>query len=235
MAFNLEKVQFVLEKRKINNIPCNVVFGIDGSGSMDGLYYNGTVQTVTDRIFTISMSVDVDKILDMYVFGGKAVKLNAVTEKNINGYINKNIKLNWSSPWDSGDTNYAPVIEAICDTVKPKAIAKVGGFFSNLFGGKKDDNSTDGNIPPVLAIIITDGSNNDRDRTRKILDEAKNLNIYWQLVGIGSLHFDFLKELGDAYPNVGYVSIPNITKKSEEELYDELLNDEFAEWVKRFK
>lgn len=38
----VETVGIVLEKRKMNNIPCQVKLAIDKSGSMQNLYENGT-------------------------------------------------------------------------------------------------------------------------------------------------------------------------------------------------
>lgn len=231
MAFNLEKVQFVLEKREINNIPCNVEFGIDASPSAVWLYENGTIKNVFDRIYTIAMAVDVDKKLGVHVFGENVKTLPEITESNVATYFNK---LVYPLRRNFNGTRYAPVIAAIKSSIESEtASGSLFGKVKTLFGGGKQ---AAGNIPPVLGIIITDGQNQDRDDAERVLKESQNLNIYWLLVGIGSpSEFKFIREMGAKYPNVGCVEFLDITKISEEDLYDQLLNDEFAAWVKRFK
>lgn len=236
---NLDKVKFVLDKRNINNILCNVAFGMDVSGSTRSLYRKrgnqpSVVQEVTDRIFAIAMSVDVDKLLDFYVFDDRAYQLSQVTESNVGNYIQQYVAEN-SKYWNG--TNYAPVIKAICESINPAISAPhAPSVLERWFGAKPEPVKIDKNVPPVLAIIITDGENYDPQDTIKALEQSQALNVYWQLVGIGDArNFDFIKRMGDKYPNVGYTPIADISVVSEEDLYDALLNDEFAEWVRQFK
>ncbi len=226
--FNLAKVQFVLEKRNINDIPCQVKFGMDVSGSTRSLFSSGVIQNVTDKIFTIAMTVDVDKSLDFTAFDDDSYELPAVTENNVTGYIDKYLSTSDRKYW--GGTCYAPVIKNITESV---ASTDKPGFIGKLFGRK----SAAAPLPPTLAIMITDGANDDRKATRQAIEASQHLNVYWQLVGIGadSRQFQFLEELADAYPNVGYTPITDIVHLPEDDLYDSLLNDEFAAWVAQFK
>ncbi len=225
--FNMEKVRFVLDKRKINNIPCQVKFGMDVSGSIQHLFHDGTIQLVTNKIFTIAMAVDVDKLLDFTAFDSSCYELPEVTEQNINNYIDRYITRS-NKYW--GGTRYAPVIKSISGSI---AKTDKPGFLSKLFSKKPSIAP----LPPTLAIVITDGANDDRSDTERAIKDSQNLNVYWQLVGIGSHEneFYFIKEMADRYPNVGYTPILDIKTFPEEDLYDSILNDEFAEWVIRFK
>lgn len=225
--FNLAKVQFVLEKRNINDIPCQVKFGMDVSGSTRSLFNDGVVQSVTDKIFTIAMTVDVDKSLDFTAFDDDSYELPAVTAENVTGYIDKHLSTKNSKYW--GGTSYAPVIKKITESV---AATNKPSFVGKLFGRK-----TAAPLPPTLAIMITDGANDDKRDTKAAIEASQNQNVYWQLVGIGTdaNQFRFLEELADAYPNVGYTPITDIVHLPEEDLYDSLLNDEFAAWVAQFK
>lgn len=234
MALNLDKVKFVLTKRNINDIPCNVAFAMDVSGSIKWLYDNGTIQAVTERIATIAMTVDVDKQLDFLVFDDMAHELEAITEQNLIGYINKYVLKN-RGLWNG--TKYAPAIKMICEAVSPTPVPEKKGFFSAFKRAKPVISTTDKNLPPVLAILITDGQNFDKEDTIRVLEKAQSLNIYWQLVGIGkdTSQFDFIRQMGDRYPNVGYIPITDIAAIPEEDLYDALLNDEFADWIRKFK
>jgi len=58
------------------------------------------------------------------------------------------------------------------------------------------------------------------------------VNVYWQMVGVGPSHnFKFLKEQADLLPNVGFVNLSSL-KISDDELYDQLIAEEFLGWVK---
>lgn len=239
-TFELEKkVKFVLDKRKINDIPCNVKFGMDVSGSTQSMFRSGIVQAVTERIFAIAMSVDVDKKLDFVAFDSKEYQLPEVSQSNLAGYIDNQITNN-SKFW--GGTNYAPVIKLLTESVAggPTPSAEKKGLLGRFFGGKTINQvvvSADAPLPPTLCIIITDGANSDRRETEQALVDSQHLNVYWQLVGIGpnEREFSFIKEMADKYPNVGYTPITDISRIPDEDLYDSILNDEFAEWIVRFK
>ncbi len=214
----VEKVKFILDKREINDIPCQVKLAIDRSGSMDDLYYNGTVQDVVERILAIGMKVDIDKSIDIWAFHNGSRELPPVTEQNLLNFVNQEIVKKISS----GGTSYAPVME---DIIK-SSISK-----NSLFGmfKKKEDSK------PTLAIFITDGESNDENVAEKAIKNSQDKNIYWMLVGIGNADFRFIERLGEDYPNCGFIGIDNISKVDDEDLFDGILNEEFAKWVKKFK
>jgi hypothetical protein len=87
---------------------------------------------------------------------------------------------------------------------------------------------------PVLVIVVTDGENFDKAETTALLAGMQDKDIYWQFVGIGSERFAYLKKIADDLPNVGFFSIENIETVKDMELYKNLLNEEFAAWVKKF-
>ena len=220
-----EKVKFVLEKRNLNNILCEVVFVLDCSGSAEWLYKNGTMQKVTEYIFPIAFKVDRDKQLGFYLFDSSVKETGEmVTEANYADYIQKYVLNNRKlSLW--GGTNYAPVVEKIVESVKP-AVSK--GLFG--FGKKAPQDSV-----PTLVIFLTDGENGDERKADEMFNKAQSENIYWQLVGIGTgCSFRFIEKMGDKYPNVGFCTFPNIEKTSDDDLYSALLNDEFAQWAQKF-
>jgi hypothetical protein len=216
------KVKFALSKRKINDIPCQVKFIMDCSGSAEWLYKNGTIQNVTNMIFPIAFTVDMDKLLDFFIFdsGCKAIE-TPVDQHNFETFIEKYVmkKAGW------GGTNYAPFVKAVVDSVKPEAGKK------GLFGfGKKEAKPAD----PVFAIVITDGENYDETAAERAFKESVDKNIYWMLVGIGRANFSFIERMGKKYPNVGYLPLTDLAAVSDEDLYDGLINDEFAAWVTNF-
>lgn len=217
-----EKVKFALSKRKINNIPCQVKFILDCSGSARWLYTNGTIQKVTNMIFPIAFTVDMDKLLDFFLFDSSCKQIDKpVDASNFESYIEKYVMKQAS--W--GGTNYAPFVKAVIESSKP-APGKKG-----LFGfGSKAAKPAD----PVLAVAITDGVNDDQSAAEQAFKEAADKNIYWMLVGVGHANFSFLERMAKKYANVGYLPLTDLTVVSDEDLYDGLINDEFAAWVQKF-
>jgi len=212
----VETVGIVLEKRKMNNIPCQVKLCIDKSGSMQNLYSDGTVQDVVERVLAISLKVDQDGTVDVFAFHTATKEVKSVTLPLMENYVKKEIedKVGW------GGTSYAPAFKAIVDSSKGKK-----GLFG--FGAKPAD--------PTLAIFITDGENDDAREAEKIIKESQSENIYWLLMGIGRANFDFIQRLGDDYPNAGFVPIANIKDIDDDDLYSAMLNEELAAWFQKFK
>lgn len=222
MKISLEKkqdtVKSILEKRNINDIPCEVGLILDGSGSMQYEYSNGVVQEVVERVLAIAMQVDRDKKVDCWTFANKFRANTTVTTSNIEDYVDKYGIKNWQF---SG-TSYAPVLKAAIESFFPSKT-----LFS--FFKKKLD-------APVLLIFITDGDTDDESKTDNVIEEASKKNVYIRLMGIGSgSSFSYLRKTAEKYDNVGFLPIQNISKISEEDLYDGILSDDFAQWVKKFK
>jgi len=233
-----KKVGIVLAKRNMPNVVAQVGFAIDISGSMQGMYSNGTVQKVVDRLLAIANKFDDNGSLDAWAFQNSAFDLAPATEADFeNEYVKRNILKNSKvNLW--GGTSYAPVMEKITEHYFGASTAPAkssGGLFGGLFGKKNAPAaaSSEETADPVFIIFVTDGENDDKSDTRKMIEQYADKNIYWEFVGIGNgSDFNFLKQIADEYPNVGYVGIRDIGKMPEEDLYLELLNEEFCGWVK---
>lgn len=225
LAKKAEKAKIVLAKRNINNIPCEVGLVTDCSGSMEHNFSSGAVQEVVERVLAIAMNVDRDQKVDSWVFDTRVKKVETVTPDIIDGYVNKHVlkKCGW------GGTNYAPALSEAMENFFPKK-SSGGGFLSGLFN--KGPQPIDA---PAFIIFITDGDNGDKRDTIKVIEEAQKYNIYFQLVGIGGGSFPFLEKLANDYPNVGYANLTSIRDIDDEDLFELLLNDEFAGWVSQFR
>lgn len=248
MAIDLlkKKVGIVLEKRKLPQITCEVKFALDISGSMQGLYKNGTVQNLTDRLLAVASRFDDNGEMEVWTFTNDFDEAPVVTEAMHEGYIDKHILNNHNiQKW--GGTCYAPVMFDIINqsfTEEKKVVTQVEqrpGFFGKLFGAKPAVTTVEffeiGEREPKFPIFVpfvTDGDNSDHEQAERVIKECSNKNIYWMMVGIGRESFSWLKKMADKYQNVGFVKIENLEKVSDEDFYMQLLNDEFCEWVKKF-
>lgn len=212
---NLRKETFKisLEKKSMQNTVARVALVIDKSGSMQDLYYNNTVQDLVERLLPVAIKLDDNSELDIWVFNNYFKRLNSVTEKDFNNYVNKVIM---SKVKEWGGTSYSPVMEDIL---------------------KKYIKENASNVP-TFVIFVTDGENDDHQSTIRTIREASNYNIFWQFIGIGNERFTFLKNLdtldGRKVDNANFIQIQNINNISDEKLYDLLIN-EYPSWEKEAK
>jgi len=232
MAIDLTKIDlrkklvFDLTKEKgIENQKAQVVLCMDISGSMTGLYRNGTVQDIIERIVPIALQFDDNGELDLYLFESSCRKhKNTVTLKNLDGLVNREIL----GTYDFGGTSYAPPIKMI---LSDSGSQSSGGF---LGMGKKSTKLK----YPVYVIFITDGENSDRSSAEQAITDASKHGIFFQFVGIGNEHFSFLKKLdtlsGRFIDNANFFQISNISSMTDQDLYSKLLN-EFPDWLKLAK
>src|SRR5574343_447161 len=99
---NLTKdVGIVLEKRKIDIIQCQVALNIDVSGSMTSIFNSSNINDIFSKLFAVAWVFDDNKQLESWAFSTRSYELPAVTEKNVDNYVKKNIinnkTINWSS------------------------------------------------------------------------------------------------------------------------------------------
>jgi len=223
MGISLEKkvelVNEVLARRHVpTNIKLQVKSAIDISGSMCGMFNDGTVQELTDRLLAVAVRFDDNQSIESYAFGSGAVQLGDIKPTMFGNYVDnyflpeaEKSRYLWSG------TDYASALKLIMKDGGGK------GFFG--FGAKKPE--------PTYVMFITDGDTENERESEKLLAEFEKQNTYVQLIGIGrGSRFGFLKEMADKYDHVGFVTFPNLEQVSDEEMYDQLLTDELATWIR---
>ncbi|KVD82187.1 VWA domain-containing protein [Burkholderia ubonensis] len=238
------KVAIVLEKRQILKPPVvRVGAALDISGSAKALYKSGVIQETHDRILGIALKFDDNGEVDTWTFTEGFDRLPTATPDNYGAYITDFVLNGDIDKW--GGTQYAPVMNDIVDFFfrapepAPRREAK-RGFLSRLFGGADDAPappsapvSVNGHLP-AWVLFVTDGQNpkNDRKRVRQLLAESQHYPLYWSLVGVGDpSEFDFLEEVADEMPNVGFLHLESLDV-SDEQIYEQLITQEFCDWVR---
>lgn len=241
--FDLEKrqkaVNFVLAKRQVTKPPVlRVGAALDVSGSAKPLYLNGTMQKTIDRLVPVAMKFDDNGEMDVWVFHSESQQIASVTKQDMDDYVRREVlQKPGVSLW--GGTKYAPPLTGMQQFYfgGGKQAAAGGGFMSKLFGKKPEPvaQASGGNQTPAMALLITDGSNTDRSETERFLRASVGLPVYWQMVGVGPdvSEFEFIEEMADALPNVGFVSLASLDI-SDEALYDALLTQELCDWAKKY-
>lgn len=213
-AENLNKVLIDMSKgSKIDMTKhvARVALAMDYSGSMDRLYYNGSVQNVIIRLLPIALKFDDNGELESWLFSNQEERLPVV---NVNNYENYVQKVMMKARMSMGGTNYAPVLK---DMVK---------YYKDI----------EPSSVPAFIIFITDGENFDKAETNKIIKELSNYNIFVQFIGIGNESFTYLKSLdnmeGRVHDNTGFTTVKDMNKMTDGELYTELLR-QYKDWLNK--
>jgi len=232
-----KKAEIVLTKRGVASVKARIGFAIDVSGSMRDEFESGIMQDVTDRIFALAAKMDDNGEMDCWTFENRMTTLPTANMNNIGGYVQREIMRSNTPKW--GGTSYAPPISAAMEKWYPaaRAATKSGGFFG--FGGKSNNDGVSASDAAKLAkepsvlMFLTDGDNDDESATERALREAQDKPVYFNFIGIGmQTTFRFIKRMGDEYPNVGFFHIPDVRRMSDDSLYEGLVPDELAVWLK---
>ena len=203
----------ILEKKKLTDVVARVGLILDISGSMRKLYKNGTVQKVVERILAVASQFDDDGSLDVWVYDNEFSRLKSVTERDFVNYVEEYI-LNNDLIHKFGRNDEPPVMEDVINKYTIEQPAK----------------------EPTFIVFINDGG--CKRTIKKPIVDSSNKPIFWQFVGIGDSNFEVLEKLdtmeGRYIDNANFFHIKDIDKISDEELYNNLLN-EFPSWLNEAK
>lgn len=229
MSISLEKraetVGITLEKRGLKKAPImRVAAGIDISGSMLDEFEDGSVQHAFDQLMGISLKFDDNGEIDVWAFNTRSHRAPSAVPEDYNKYIGTRRGQGKFGFWPDGGTNYAPVLRDIITEMFPE---EKKGFFN--FSKKPSDNS------PVMVLFITDGEPSDGIEAARVIANARDKNIYFQLIGVGNdCRFTTLKKIADDYDNAGFVQLINV-KMTDEQLYDILISQELVNFIQSQK
>ncbi len=208
---NIAKV--VLEKKKLQGVVARVGLVLDISGSMRALYRDGVVQEAVERILAVASQFDDNGSLDVWVYDNEFSRLPAVTEKDFVNYVNDKI-VNDQSIHKFGRNDEPQVMKDVIHKYIKEEPAD----------------------EPVFLVFINDGG--CKSGIKKIIANSSKMPIFWQFVGIGYSNFDVLRKLdtmeGRFVDNANFFHLNNLKDVSDEELYDQLLN-ECPQWLDEAK
>lgn len=227
------KVGVSLKKLGIENEKADVTFVMDGSGSMAGLYANGTVQETIERGAPVALRIDPDGSMDTWYYASSCKQVASLTADNLEGFVARTLP----SPGER--------IGGI-ETGKKGffgGMAKTGGE-SIGFGNNEPVvmNAILATEPPRrtvprLVIFVTDGGidRGTSEVIKDILRKSSRQAIFWQFVGVGNANYGVLRELdtveGRVVDNAGFFSIDDLSAISDDDLYDRVLS-EFPAWLR---
>lgn len=236
----VEDIEIILEKRGLKTVPpTRVGLALDISGSTRDLYRNGVMEDTFARCLAVAAKFDDNGEMDMWAFASHFSQLPSATEKDYGTYVRRKMLAD-EKDYFWGGTRYSPVMRAIDEFYFPhRAVqaASKGGLLGRLFGQKSQAQATaqDPSGLPAHVLFITDGEDdgNDEHHVVQFLRETEGLPVYWNMIGVGPAHrFGFIEQLADDFGHVGFVNLEDL-RISDDVLYDQILGDEFVNWIKR--
>jgi uncharacterized protein YegL len=112
--------------------------------------------------------------------------------------------------------NTLTVTENISDFIAKNYRAGGGTAYAEAIKGLSD--KVDHNNPSLI-FVLTDGDNQDKDETRKLLtelaDTQKRQYIHFIRAGTDATEIEFIEKVAKELSNVGYSDFPNIRADSE--------------------
>lgn len=246
LTLNLTKsapaLKLSLEKKGIMTMPIlDMAILMDVSGSFDDEHRDGVTTDLLTRLAPWGLTFDPDKKIDILTFSESeknAYKAGELTEANYANYVAREIIQ--KVPGYGYGTDYSYVLElALKEFGWIPTEAKKAGWFAKALG-KKDE------APKAkkrsLVFMITDGDNNDKARTTKVLQDSldRGDEVYFKFLGVcNSPHatFPYIEGLGAKFKNVGYKPIRDIkafVDMTDEALNEWLLDDEeLVTWMQK--
>jgi len=244
----LKKTSFVvLEKKGLVDVKANIVMIADTSGSTYHLYNSGIMQESMERLLGLGLNMDLNKSIEVFTFANTHTHIGNANEGNVKNFV-KNVLLRKTSI--GGGTRYAGVMNEVLGKFGKEikfeevTIEKEQGFFGKLFGKKPEVTTFQKPVAieqskvPTIVFFLTDGNNHDPAQTAQLIRETADQPVFWQFVGLGNESFEFLEMLdemeGRFIDNANFFQLNDISKISDKELYERLLN-EVPSWLKEAK
>lgn len=207
----LDKVVVALSKSGVDlsKHTARVALAMDYSGSMRHLFRNGNVQDTITRLLPLALRFDDNGKLESWLFSNDIEKIEPITKNNYKSYVTEEML---NANMSMSGTYYAPVLKDILHYYKVEKPSR----------------------DPAFIIFITDGANSDKKDTDEVIRELSKENVFVQFIGIGNESFSYLKKLDDLNgrekDNTGFISIRDISKMDDQELYKELLR-QYKDWL----
>jgi stress response protein SCP2 len=210
-----------LEKRGLGEHTARVALCLDISASMHGLYKDGAIDRLVQRVLALGLRFDDDGAVDVWLFGKEGYAVEPISLANLDRYVSDML----SAHRLEGATYYG------------KAMVLLRRFY---FGDAIPRSTPLANAVPVYVNFVTDGEPNDRREAETQVRESAYEPIFWQFMGVGK-RFPFLEKLDDLsgryVDNADFFSVTENELMGrnpipDEQLY-ERLTKEYPSWLQQ--
>jgi hypothetical protein len=159
LAELVKKIAKQLAAHGLENHRAHVSLCLDISGSMQGLYRRGSIDTLVQRL--LGVGIQWGSEVDVFLFGKGAYYAGRVTSENYRNFLKEQQK---RYPLESGT-----------------AYGKVMALVREHYQGRPDAQQI-----PVYVLFVTDGDTSDRDESEQQIRAAAQEAIFWQFMAIGT-------------------------------------------------
>ncbi len=241
----VKRASVSLDKKGLGEHTARVALCLDISASMSGLYRQGKVQALLERLLALALRFDDDGAVDVFLFGAQGHEAGTLDLSNVTGYTDQVL----SEFRLEGGTNYGLAM---------KLIRK------RYFGSDQPRTSVHRDPVPVYCMFVTDGQTSDE---RSAVEQVKSSSfepLFWEFIAIGpsarevaprpvaeptrrglfsrpagsaparSSTFRFLEELDDMpgrlVDNADFFAVADPTTIPDDELFD-LMTSEYPRWL----
>ena len=210
-----------LEKRGLGEHTARVALCLDISASMHGLYKDGAISRLVQRVLALGLRFDDDGAVDVWLFGKEGHTAEPISLANLDAYVPQMLAAHRLE----GATYYG------------KAMVLLRRFY---FGDAVPRSAPLANKVPVYVNFVTDGEPNDRREAETQVRESAYEPIFWQFMGVGK-RFPFLEKLDDLsgryVDNADFFSVREDELMGrnpipDEQLYERLMK-EYPSWLQQ--
>jgi hypothetical protein len=190
-----------------------VILVLDASGSMTGLYGDGTVARVVERVAAVGARLTADGVLPAWIFASNAAQLPHLTIGDLPRWIKLHVREGQMKLMPRARPLYkrdgtVDMREIGIQNEEQKVMTDIIRVVSGLPPG-----------PPAFVLFFSDGGIYRDTEIEQILRDAAGLPIFWQFIGLGNADYGVLETLDTLTGRI-----------VDEELYERLLT-EFPLWL----
>ncbi|WP_214408145.1 VWA domain-containing protein [Pseudonocardia lacus] len=223
LSLRKEQVAVSLEKRGAAGLTARVVLVLDASGSMTGLYADGVVGRVVERMAAVAAQLDDDGQMQAWTFASRPARLPDVELGELPEWIRLHVRVGSMMKQRRLEPGQLDMKTVGIQNEEQKVIAEVRNFVQ--FHPVPE---------PTLVLFFSDGGVYRNKEIEQQLTAAATEPVFWQFVGLGSADFGVLERFdtlpGRKVDNVGFFAVDDIDRVPDATLYDRLLS-EFPSWV----
>ncbi|MFE6482265.1 VWA domain-containing protein [Streptomyces sp. NPDC057757] len=229
LSLRKEQVAVSLRKHGASGVRARVVLVLDASGSMSGLYTQGVVADVVERMAAVAAELDDDGVMQAWTFASQPARLPDLTLGELPEWLGLHVRVGEltlfrrKKPRKGLLPGQVDMRAVGIQNEEQKVIAEVRTYV-------REHPAAD----PTLVLFFSDGGvYRNREIERELL-EAVEEPVFWQFVGLGRSNYGVLERFdqlpGRRVDNVGFFAVDDIGRLPDAELYDRLLS-QFPSWV----
>lgn len=220
LTLSLEKAGIDLNSLKGK---IQVGYGVDVSGSYEDEHDDGVTNDLMTCFVPWGLKLDANKAIDIFSFSdgrAHALHVGTATAENYVDYIKDNVIHKVAGY--GGGTHYHHVMELALEHfgwLEPSQPQSKGGFLGSLFGRSRSVQPTGSasksvfDREPALMFINTDGGNQDKDDTRRVLEGVRERGdkVFFMFIAVsnqGDREFAWLRSIAKEFSDiVGLIEI----------------------------